>query len=153
MRRTVLKGAGGAGVVSVALAAGILKPTAVLAADWNKAGFESKDLGGALGTIGASGASPSSDISVKAPDIAENGAVVPVEISSSIAGTESIAIVGEKNSLPLIAVFNLSNGAQGFISTRVKMGTTSNVIAVVKAGGKVYKAHKEVKVTIGGCGG
>jgi sulfur-oxidizing protein SoxY len=148
-----LKGAGGAGVVSVALAAGILKPTAVLAADWNKAGFESKDLGGALGTIGASGASPSSDISVKAPDIAENGAVVPVEISSSIAGTESIAIVGEKNSLPLIAVFNLSNGAQGFISTRVKMGTTSNVIAVVKAGGKVYKAHKEVKVTIGGCGG
>ncbi len=148
-----MKGAGGAGVVSVALAAGILKPTAVLAADWNKAGFESKDLGGALGTIGASGASPSSDISVKAPDIAENGAVVPVEISSSIAGTESIAIVGEKNSLPLIAVFNLSNGAQGFISTRVKMGTTSNVIAVVKAGGKVYKAHKEVKVTIGGCGG
>ena len=153
LRRTVLKGAGGAGVVSVALAAGILKPTAVLAADWNKAGFESKDLGSALGTIGASGASPSSDISVKAPDIAENGAVVPVEISSSIAGTESIAIVGEKNSLPLIAVFNLSNGAQGFISTRVKMGTTSNVIAVVKAGGKVYKAHKEVKVTIGGCGG
>ena len=153
MRRTVLKGAGGAGVVSVAIAAGILKPTAVLAADWNKAGFESKDLGGALGTIGASGASASSDISVKAPDIAENGAVVPVEISSSIAGTESIAIVGEKNTLPLIAVFNLSNGAQGFISTRVKMGTTSNVIAVVKAGGKVYKAHKEVKVTIGGCGG
>lgn len=148
-----MKGAGGAGVVSVAIAAGILKPTAVLAADWNKAGFESKDLGGALGTIGASGASASSDISVKAPDIAENGAVVPVEISSSIAGTESIAIVGEKNTLPLIAVFNLSNGAQGFISTRVKMGTTSNVIAVVKAGGKVYKAHKEVKVTIGGCGG
>jgi sulfur-oxidizing protein SoxY len=153
MRRSVLKGAGGAGVVGVAVAAGILKPTAVLAADWNKAGFESKDLGGALGTIGASGASPSGDISVKAPDIAENGAVVPVEINSSIAGTESIAIVGEKNTLPLIAVFNLSNGAQGFISTRIKMGTTSNVIAVVKAGGKVYKAHKEVKVTIGGCGG
>jgi len=153
MRRSVLKGAGGAGVVGVAVAAGILKPTAVLAADWNKAGFESKDLGGVLSTIGASGAVPSGDISVKAPDIAENGAVVPVETNSSIAGTESIAIVGEKNSLPLIAVFNLSNGAQGFISTRIKMGATSNVIAVVKAGGKVYKAHKEVKVTIGGCGG
>jgi sulfur-oxidizing protein SoxY len=106
-----------------------------------------------MGSIGASGAAASGDIVVKAPDIAENGAVVPVEITSNIAGTDSIAIIGEKNALPLIAVFNLSNGAQGYVSTRIKMGSTSNVVAVVKAGGKVYKAHKEVKVTIGGCGG
>jgi sulfur-oxidizing protein SoxY len=79
--------------------------------------------------------------------------VVPVEITSSIAGTDSIAIVGEKNAMPLIADFKLMNGAQGFVSTRIKMGATSNVTAIVKAGGKVYKASKEVKVTIGGCGG
>jgi sulfur-oxidizing protein SoxY len=106
-----------------------------------------------MGSIGGSSAAASGDISVKAPDIAENGAVVPVEIISSIAGTDSIAIVGEKNTLPLIAVFNFSNGGQGYVSTRIKMGSTSNVIALVKAGGKAYKAHKEVKVTIGGCGG
>jgi sulfur-oxidizing protein SoxY len=152
LRRNVLKGAGAAGAVSVAVAAGLMTPSMAFAG-WNKAGFESKDLGGAMGSIGAGGAAASGDISVKAPDIAENGAVVPVEITSSIAGTDSIAIVGEKNTLPLIAVFNLSNGAQGYISTRIKMGATSNVIAVVKAGGKAYKAHKEVKVTIGGCGG
>lgn len=151
-RRSLLKGGCGATALGVALAAGLLKPAAVFA-EWNKAGFETKDLGTALGAIGAGDASASGEIAVKAPDIAENGAVVPVEIISNIAGTESIAIVGEKNTLPLIAVFTLSNGAQGYISTRIKMGATSNVLALVKAGGKTYKAHKEVKVTIGGCGG
>jgi sulfur-oxidizing protein SoxY len=152
LRRNVLKGAGAAGAVSVAMAAGLLKPGAVFAADWNKSLFENKDLSGVMGAVGGTGAA-AGDISVKAPDIAENGAVVPVEITSNIAGTESIAIVGEKNSLPMIAQFNLSNGAQGYVSTRIKMGTTSNVRAVVKAGGKMYTAAKEVKVTIGGCGG
>ena len=153
LRRAVLKGVGGAGAVSVAVAAGILKPTTVYATDWNKAGFDAKDLNSALASIGGGGAAASGDISVKAPDIAENGAVVPVEITSNIAGTEGIAIVGEKNALPLIADFKMMNGAQGYVSTRIKMGTTSNVTAIVKAGGKVYKASKEVKVTIGGCGG
>ncbi len=152
LRRNVLKGAGAAGAVSVAIAAGLMKPTAAFA-DWNKAGFDTKDLGTAMNAIGGGAAVASGDISVKAPDIAENGAVVPVEITSKIAGTESITIIGEKNSQPLIAVFNMSNGAQGFVSTRIKMGATSNVVAVVKAGGKTFKAHKEVKVTIGGCGG
>ena len=151
-RRNVLKGAGAVGAVSVAVVAGLMKPTTAFAG-WNKAGFESRNLDGAMSSIDGGGAAASGDISVKAPDIAENGAVVPVEITSSIAGTDSIAIIGEKNTLPLIAVFNLSNGAQGYISTRIKMGSTSNVIALVKAGGKAYKAHKEVKVTIGGCGG
>jgi sulfur-oxidizing protein SoxY len=152
LRRNVLKGAGAAGAVSVAVAAGLLKPSAAFA-DWNKSGFEPKDLAGAMGSIGAGGAAASGDIKVDAPDIAENGAVVPVTVTSGIAGTEGIAIIGEKNALPLIADFKLMNGAQGYVSTRIKMGSTSNVIAVVKAGGKVYKAHKEVKVTIGGCGG
>ena len=152
LRRNVLKGAGAASAVSVAMAAGLLTPGAVFAAEWNKAVFDSKDLGGVMKSVGGAGAA-SGDISVKAPDIAENGAVVPVEITSNIAGTESIIIIGEKNTLPMIAQFDLSNGAQGFVSTRIKMGSTANVRAVVKAGGKMYTAAKEVKVTIGGCGG
>ena len=152
LRRNVLKGAGAAGAVSVAMAAGLLKSGEVFAAEWNKAAFDSKDLGGVMSAVGGAGAA-AGDISVKAPDIAENGAVVPVEITSNIAGTESITIIGEKNTQPLIAQFGLMNGAQGYISTRIKMGATSNVRALVKAGGKMYTAAKEVKVTIGGCGG
>jgi sulfur-oxidizing protein SoxY len=152
-RRNVLKGAGAAGAVTVAMAAGLLKPGAVFAADWNKAGFEAKDLNAVMASVGGAGAAASGDIVVKAPDIAENGAVVPVEVESKIAGTDAIVIIGEKNGFPLLADFKLSNGAVGYVSTRIKLGATSNVTALVKAGGKVYKASKEVKVTIGGCGG
>lgn len=152
-RRQVLKGAGAAGAIGVAMAAGLLKPTAVYAAPWNQAGFESRNLADALKAIGATDAAQSAQITVKAPDIAENGGVVPVEVTSAIPGTESIAIIGEKNNLPLLAHFDLMNGAEGFVSTRIKLGSTSNVRAVVKAGGKMYTAAKEVKVTIGGCGG
>jgi sulfur-oxidizing protein SoxY len=148
-----LKGTGAAGTVAVALAAGLLKPGQVLAAEWNKAAFDSKSIIEALKGIGATAAVDSKDIAIKAPDIAENGAVVPVEVTSKIPGTESIAIVVEKNDRPLIAVFNLLNGAEGFVSTRIKMAQTSDVKVVVKAGGKMYTAKKEVKVTIGGCGG
>lgn len=151
-RRQVLKGAGAAGAVSVAIAAGLLKPTEVFAA-YNKAGFETKDAGAAMATVGGDTAAASNDVVVKAPDIAENGAVVPVEVISNIAGTTRIAIVGEKNTQPLIADFTFSNGGVAYVSTRIKMGTTSNVIGVAHAGGKAYKGHKEVKVTIGGCGG
>lgn len=153
LRRTLLKGTGAAGTVAVALAAGLLKPGQVLAAEWNKAAFDSKSIIEALKGIGAASAVDSKDIAIKAPDIAENGAVVPVEVTSKIPGTESIAIVVEKNDRPLIAVFNLLNGAEGFVSTRIKMAQTSDVKVVVKAGGKMYTAKKEVKVTIGGCGG
>ena len=152
LRRNVLKGAAGAGTVAVAVAAGLLKPTMALAGAPRSA-FEAKTVGDALKGMGATGAADSKDITIKAPDIAENGAVVPVEVTSNIAGTSAIAIVAEKNATPLVADFDLSNGAQGFISTRIKMGQTSLVRAVVTAGGKNYTAAKEVKVTIGGCGG
>jgi len=150
-RRTVLKGVGSAAAVGVAVAAGLLKPTAAFAGD--RSAFDAKGLDAAMKAIKATGAAESKDIIVKAPDIAENGAVVPVEITSNIAGTESIAILAEKNASPMVGEFNLSNGAQGFISTRIKLANTSNVRAVVKAGSKMYTATKEVKVTIGGCGG
>ena len=152
-RRTFLKGAGAAGTVAVAVAAGLPKPTEVLAAEWNKAAFDAKGMPDALKVLDATGSAVSKDITIKAPDIAENGAVVPVEVTSKIAGTSSIVLMVEKNANPLTANFDLANGAEGYVSTRIKMGQTSNVRVVVKAGGKSYTAVKEVKVTIGGCGG
>lgn len=125
----------------------------MLAAEWNKAAFEAKGMPDALKAIGATGAADSHDILIKAPDIAENGSVVPVEVTSGIAGTTSIAIIAEKNAFPLVGTFDLTGGSEGFISTRIKMGQTALVRAVVTAGGKSYTAAKEVKVTIGGCGG
>jgi len=152
LRRNVLKGAGSASAVAVAVAAGILKPTAVMAA-WNKSAFEAKEMGEAMKSLGATGAVDSKAISIKAPDIAENGAVVPVEVTSTIPGTTNISIFAEKNGTPLAGSYTFENGAPGYVSTRIKMGTTSLVRAVVTAGGKTYTAAKEVKVTIGGCGG
>ena len=152
-RRTFLKGAGAASTVAVAAAAGLLKPSEVLAAEWNKAAFDAKGMPDAMKAIGATGAADSKDITIKAPDIAENGAVVPVEVTSKIAGTTGISLMVEKNASPLAADFALANGADGYVSTRIKMGQTSNVRVVVKAAGKSFSAVKEVKVTIGGCGG
>lgn len=152
-RRTFLKSTGAASTVAVAVAAGLLKPGQVLAAEWNKAAFESKNVADALKGLGVAGTVDSKDIAIKAPDIAENGAVVPVEVTSKIAGTTEIVILVEKAPAPMVASFDLANGAEGYVSTRIKMGQTSNVRVVVKAGGKAYAAVKEVKVTIGGCGG
>jgi len=92
-------------------------------------------------------------VKIKAPDIAENGAVVPITVSSTLPDIESISIIAAKNPSPLAASFQLSSMSEGYVSTRIKMGKTSNVIAVVKSGGKLYSATQEVKVTIGGCGG
>lgn len=152
-RRIFLKRSFAAGAVGVAAATGLLAPQQVLAA-WNKAAFEAKELSGALDALmGSSAMAESADITVKAPDIAENGAVVPVTIDAGMDGVESIAVVASNNPVPLVAHFIMGPGATGFVSTRIKMGKTGDVIGVVKAGGKLYSAKKEVKVTIGGCGG
>lgn len=153
LRRSFLKTTGAAGTVAMAIAAGLLKPGQVLAAEWNKNAFEAKNLADAMKGINSTGAAKSADIMIKAPEIAENGAVVPVEVTSKIAGTSDIAIFVDQNVNPLIADFSLQNGAEGYVSTRIKMAKTSNVTVVVKAGGKSYMTAKEVKVTIGGCGG
>ena len=151
-RRMFLKGSLAAGTVGVAVGAGLLTPSSVLAA-WPKAAMEARSVEDALNGVGLSGATESGDIKIKAPDIAENGAVVPVTISTSMAGVTSMAIVIAKNGTPLSSTYELGKGTQAYISTRVKMGKTSDVMAIVKAGGKVLSAKKEVKVTIGGCGG
>lgn len=151
IRRKLLKGSSGLGVLSVAVAAGLLKPTRVLAA-WNEAGFGARTLPEALSAIGAGSAAASREITIKTPEIAENGAVVPVDVITSLPDVESIAIFGEKNAFPLVGHYRLAD-FDGLLATRIKMGSTSNVRVVIKAGGKLYSASREVKVTVGGCGG
>ncbi len=152
-RRLFLKGSVAAGTLGVAVGAGLLTPTAVMAS-WPKDAFGAKKVEDALSSLmGGSATSPSDAIKIKAPDIAENGAVVPVTVESSMNGIESIALMASANGTPLVASFNLGDGAQAYVSTRIKMGKTGDVIAVCKAGGKMFSARKGVKVTIGGCGG
>jgi sulfur-oxidizing protein SoxY len=153
LRRTFLKSAGIAGSVAVAIGAGLLKSGEALAAAWNSNAFTAKNLSDAMSATGFTGAAESKDIEIKAPEIAENGAVVPVEVNCKIPGTTSMAIFVEKNPTPMVASFDFMAGAESYISTRIKMGQTSLVRVAVKAGGKTYMASREVKVTIGGCGG
>ncbi len=148
LRRTLLKLAGAA----LAVGTGLLKAGESLAATWNKTGFESKAVVDAIKSLGATSPAESKDITITAPDIAENGAVVPIAVTSRIPNTQSISIIVEKNPFPLTSTFDVANGGEGYISTRLKMGETSNVRAVVRADGKYYTAVKEVKITIGGCG-
>jgi sulfur-oxidizing protein SoxY len=152
-RRILLKGSLAAGAVGVAVGAGLLTPRAVLA-DWPEAAFKSQNIDDALSAlIGTKSHEASESVMIKAPDIAENGAVVPVTVESAVEGIDSIAIIAAGNQTPLIAVFELGEGALGFVSTRIKMAKTAEIVAVVKAGDKVLSSAKEVKVTIGGCGG
>ena len=153
MRRRTFKAGGGAGLLAVLAAAGIVLPGELLAADWNKAAFEGKTTQDALKALGAASPANSSDIVIRAADIAENGAVVPVGVESKIPGTQSISILIDKNPNALAASFDLPAGTEPSVTTRVKMGQTSDVYALVKADGKFYVAKKEIKVTLGGCGG
>jgi sulfur-oxidizing protein SoxY len=135
----------------LAVASGLVKPGQSFAATWNKSGFESKAAADAIKSLGATGAVESKEIVITAPDIAENGAVVPIAVVSRIPNTRSISILAEKNPFPLAATFDVA-GSDAYVSTRIKMGQTSNVRAIVQADGKFYTAAKEVKITIGGCG-
>jgi sulfur-oxidizing protein SoxY len=152
LRRNFLKLTGGIGALAAARAAGLIAGGQALAATWNKAGFESKTLADVMKSLGASGATESRDILITAPDIAENGAVVPIAVTSKLPNTQQISIVAEKNPFPLAATFDVSGGGEGYVSARIKMGQTSDVWAVVRADGKYYTARKEVKITVGGCG-
>jgi sulfur-oxidizing protein SoxY len=152
-RRVFLKGSLAAGTVGAAVGAGLLAPQAVIAA-WNETAFHATSVDEALtAALGSASNSASDAIKIKAPDIAENGAVVPVSVSSDMADVDSVALLAAGNNTPLVATFVLGAGAVANVSTRIKMGKTGDVIAVVKSGGKLYSARKSVKVTIGGCGG
>jgi len=151
-RRNFLKGTLATSMVGVAVSAGMLSPRAVLAA-WPESAFAAKKVEDALNSLyGTASHSASGDIKIKAPDIAENGAVVPITVSTG-ANAEAITVLVSENPQPLCCSFELGSNTEGFVSTRIKMGKTSDVVAVVKSGGKLMSAQKTVKVTIGGCGG
>jgi sulfur-oxidizing protein SoxY len=153
-RRTVLKSGAGAALLPFLAAAGWLMPADVRAEGWNKNAFDTHSLPDTMKALGGGDPAQSADIIFfQTPDIAENGAVVPVGVTSNIAKTEAIAILVDKNPNMLAAVFDIPPGTDPTISTRVKMAQTSNIIALVKADGKYYMAAKDVKVTLGGCGG
>ena len=153
-RRAVLKSGGGMTLFGLLAAAGWLEAGDVSAQTWNKAAFDTHSLGDTLHALGGGEPAQSKDIEfIQTPEIAENGAVVPVGVASKLPKTESIAILIEKNPNMLAAVFDVPAGTEPMISTRVKMAQTSNIYALVKADGRYYVAAKEVKVTLGGCGG
>ncbi len=127
-------------------------PRKLLAA-WPKGAFNSEELDGAISELYGHPPQASEQVVLKTPEIAENGAVVPVTVSTDIDGVESISVYVEGNPNPLAATFELTPYAVASVSTRIKMGKTSNVVAAVYAKGRVYTATQEVKVTIGGCGG
>lgn len=150
-RREFLKTGGG--LVGLLLAAGLLEPGALRAEEWNKAAFESKKLEDLVKALGGGTLAQSEEIAIVAPEIAENGAVVPMGIVSRLADTRIIGIAVEKNPNMLAAVFNIPKGTLAEIQTRVKMAQTCNVYALVEAGGTFHYAAKEIKITLGGCGG
>lgn len=130
----------------------VLAPINALAALWNKSAFESVQLNEAIKHLNIEVETPSKDIEIIAPDRAENGAIVQVEVRSNIANTEAISILVEKNPTPLIANFIFSNGAEPYVVTRIKMAETSDVKVVVKVGNQYFTHAKNVVVLENGCG-
>ncbi len=128
-----------------------LMPKMVLAAIWNKPAFETTKMDAALQDIGVTSVEMSDKIKIKAPDRAENGAIVQLEIESQLPNTESIAVLVEKNPTPLIASYQFAEGTLGFVITRIKMADTSDVTVIVKAAGQYYKQAKNVVVLESGC--
>lgn len=142
-------------VASLLAGAGLMSlPVPALAADYNKAAFDAKSMADLMKALGAGAPAESKDVTITGPDIAENGAVVPLGAATALAGVKSMLILVEKNPSILAAKFDVTEGVDAAVQTRAKMGQSSNVFAVaMMADGKVLYAQKEVKVTLGGCGG
>ncbi len=152
-RRLFLQQSLAAGTMGMLVGAGLLTPKAVLAA-WPQDAFQAKNMSEALNTLlGSDQTETSADIKLTVPEIAENGAVVPIKVETGIANVESMTVVAINNPLPLVANFKPGEGAAAYVSTRIKMAKTGDVIAIVKADNKLYSTQHEIKVTIGGCGG
>lgn len=148
-RRDVLRAGA---MMALLVSAGIATPAQ--AAEWNKTAFSIKGVNDVLKQLGGGAVDKGgAGVHLTAPDIAENGAVVPLVVTSTLPGTDMIAILVEKNPNMLAATFGIPAGTEPFVSTRVKMSETSMVYAAVRANGKWILASKEVKVTLGGCGG
>ncbi|HWK01648.1 MAG TPA: thiosulfate oxidation carrier protein SoxY [Xanthobacteraceae bacterium] len=143
-----------AGAVAVGMDA--LRAVAAFAADaagWPADAFKQKSEADAAKTLYGKTFEPSDKVKLDAPEIAENGAVVPISVSSTLPNVTSISIMVKENPYVLAASYKIPEGTSAAVSNRLKMAKTSQVVAVVESGGKLYSASKEVKVTVGGCGG
>jgi|SRR5690242_5356321 sulfur-oxidizing protein SoxY len=153
-RRAVLKGAATAGVAGLGLAAmGSFAFADADTKDWPEKAFKEKSEADALKDLYGKTAEPSDKVTLEAPEIAENGAVVPVSVTSSLPNVTAVAILVLDNPNTLAAAYKIPEGTEPSVANRLKMAKTSKVVAVVESGGKLYSASKEVKVTVGGCGG
>ena len=154
MERRYFLTSSGAAALALAETSGLTSAHAENAAGWNKTAFDSKSLSDAAKAMGATSAPvESKELVLQAPEIAENGSVVRVGAQSGLPNTTQISFVVEKNPSALAAMFDIPAGTDANVSTNIKMGQSSNVYAVAKAGDKFFYAVKEVKVTLGGCGG
>lgn len=151
-RRAGLQAAGAAGIYAALVSIGMVKSSPAAAATMEEM-FKTKGVKSTLEAMGIKDISESDQVALSAPDIAENGAVVPVKITSKLPKTEMMALLVEKNPNALAGAYELMGDTTASVSMRIKMGQSSDVVAVVKADGKYYMATKEVKVTLGGCGG
>ncbi len=152
-RREFLRKVGFAGVLAAAVSAGLALPKKVWAA-WNEQAFRSRTTSDALNKVyGTESLTDSNKVFLQAPDIAENGAVVPITIQADLPNVETISLLVDENPTPLAVHYHICKGLRPYVSTRIKMGKTSAVHAVVKSDGQLLKTTKEIKVTIGGCGG
>lgn len=154
LRRKLLQGGASAALLSPLLGTGLLTPTAVLAAEWNRNAFAARTIADALKAHGSATAIESREIVINAPEIAENGAKVEIDITSNIANSRSLAIFADKNPLPLCATLEFAGAVLPYARVQLKLAETTRLRAVVKtADGKTHVAFREVKVTLGGCGG
>lgn len=153
-RRKLLQGGASAALLTPLVGTGLLTPTVVLAAEWNRNAFTAHTIADALKAHGSATAGESRDIVINAPEIAENGAKVEVEITSHIADSRSLAIFADKNPMPLCANLEFAGAALPYARLQLKLAETTRLRAVIKtAEGKTHVAFREVKVTLGGCGG
>ncbi len=155
-RRTIVQGALAGGLAGLGLAGAAPFSRARAAADaskWPKDAFSQKKQADAIRVLYGKTPEPSDKVSLEAPEIAENGAVVPISVSTTLPDVTSITIVVSENPFPLAANYPIPAGTSAMVANRLKMAKTSKVIALVESGGKIFSASKEVKVTVGGCGG
>jgi sulfur-oxidizing protein SoxY len=152
-RRQALQTSGGLGLFAALVSVGFLTPGTAAAQAFNAAAFQAKGIADTMKALGAAGAIESKDVVITASDIAENGAVVPVGVRSALPKTEMLALLVDKNPNGLAGAYDILDGAEAEVQMNIKMGQSSDVVALVKADGKFYMARKEIKVTLGGCGG
>ena len=153
-RRLILQGAATVALVGLGNIPFGLAPVFAAANDkYPEDAFKQKSDADAIKSLYGKAAEPSDKVKLDAPEIAENGAVVPISVSTTLADVTSISFLVSENPNALVASYKIPSGTVPTVANRIKMAKTSNVIAIVEAGGKLYSATKEVKVTLGGCGG